>query len=54
MAGFSSLSSFAMVMFQGRPFPHLCALNADSPAASTAFAVSSRFATVTLPVGRQK
>jgi len=33
----SSLSSFIMVMFQGRLITRLCALNPDSPRASTAF-----------------
>jgi len=45
-----------MVMFQDRPFPRLCALNPDSPAASTAFVAISRFAAATLsvPVDQQK
>jgi len=53
-AGFSPLSSFVMVMFQGRPLARLCALNPDSAAASTAFVANSRFVAATLPVGRQK
>ena len=48
------MSSFAVVMFQGRLFPRLCALNLDSPAASTAFVANSRFVAATLHVGRQK
>ena len=43
MAEFPPLSSFGMVMFQGRPFARLSALNPDSPAASTAFVANSRF-----------
>ena len=43
MAEFPPLSSFVMVMFQRRPFARLCALNTDSPAASTAFEVNSHF-----------
>jgi len=56
VAGFPPLSTFAMVMFQDRPFPRLCALNPDSPAASTAFVAISRFAAATLsvPVDQQK
>ena len=45
---------FVMVMFQGKPFPHFCALNPDSPAASTAFVANSRFVVAALPVGHQK
>jgi len=43
-----------MVMFQGRPLDRLCALNPDSPAASTTFVAKSHFVPATLPVGRQK
>jgi len=53
VAGFPSLSSFVMVMFQGRPFPRLCALNPDGPAASAAFVANSHFVAATL-VGSQK
>jgi len=42
-AGIPPLSRFVMVMFQGRPFEHLCALNHDSPAARIAFVANSRF-----------
>jgi len=44
----SFLLSFVMVMFQGRLFPRLCALNPDTPTASTAFVVKSRFVPATL------
>jgi len=56
VAGFPPLSTFAMVMFQDRPFTHLCALNPDSPAASTAFVAISGFVATTLsvPVDQQK
>jgi len=54
VAGFPPLSSFVMVMFQGRPLDCLCALNSDSPAASTTFAAKSRFVPATLLVGLQK
>ena len=54
VAGFPPLSSFLMVMFQGRLFPHLLALNPDSPAASTTFVANSRFVAASLPGGRQK
>jgi len=43
-----------MVMFEGRSLAHLCALNPDSPATSTAFVVNSRFVPASLPVGYQK
>jgi len=43
-----------MVMFEGRPLARLCALNPDSPAASTAFVANSHFVADTLPVGRHK
>jgi len=43
VAGFSPSSSFVMVMFRGRPFPCLCALNPDSSAASTVFVANFRF-----------
>jgi len=43
-----------MVMFQGRPFPRLCALNPDGPAANTVFVANSRFVAPALPDGRQK
>jgi len=39
--GFSPLSLFAMVMFEGRPFARLCALNQDRPAKSTALVANS-------------
>jgi len=42
-----------MVMFQGRPLARLCALNPDSPAASTAFTADAHFVPANLPVGRQ-
>jgi len=42
VAGFPSLSPF-MVMFQGKPLARLCALNPNSPRASTAFVANSRF-----------
>jgi len=48
------LSSFVMVMFQGRPFLRLCELNPDSPAATTVFVANSTFVAATLAVGRQK
>jgi len=32
-----------MVVFEGKPFARLCALNPDNPAASTAFVANSRF-----------
>jgi len=32
----------------------LCALNPDSPTASTAFLTNSRFVPASLPIGRQK
>ena len=51
---FPPLSSFDVVMFQGRPFARLSALNSDSPAASTAFVANSLFVPATLPVGGQK
>jgi len=51
-AGFPPLSLFVIVMVQGRPFPCLCALNPDSPAASTAFVANYCFVPATLPVGR--
>ena len=53
-AGFPPLSSFVMVMFQGRLFARLCGLNPDSPGANTAFLANSRFVPASLPVGRQK
>ena len=53
-AGFPPLLSFVTLMFQGRPFPCLCALNPDSPVASTAFVANSRFVPATLLFGRQK
>jgi len=53
VAGFLPLSSFVAVMFLWRLFPHLCALNPDSPAASTALVANSRFVAASLPVGRQ-
>jgi len=53
-AGFPPLSSFVMVMFQGRPLARLCALNPDSPVASTTFVANSRFVAADLPIGRQK
>ena len=43
MAEFPPLSSFVMVMFQGRIFSRLCGLNPDSPGVSTAFLANSRF-----------
>jgi len=39
-----------MVMFQGRRFSRLCALNPDSPATNTAFVANSRFVPASLPV----
>jgi len=54
MARFALLSSFVMVMFQGKLFARLFGLNPDSSAASTAFVANSRFFPATLPVGRQK
>jgi len=54
VAGFPTLSSFVMIMFQVRPFLHLCALNPDSLTASTVFVANSRFVAATLPVGHQK
>jgi len=51
---FPRLSSFVMVMFQGRLFSPLCGLNPDSPGASTAFLDHSRFVPDSRPVGRQK
>ena len=53
-AGFLPLSSFVMFMSQGRLFTHLCGLNPDSPAASTALDVDSRFVPASLPVDHQK
>ena len=41
-------------MFVGKLFAHLCGLNPDSPAASTALDVDSRFVPASLPVGRRK
>jgi len=43
-------------MSKGMPFARLCAcaLNPDTPAASTAFLAKSRFVPASLPVGRQK
>jgi len=32
-----------MVVFKGKPFARLCALNPDMPAASTAFVANSHF-----------
>ena len=43
MAGIPPLSPFVMVMFKERPFARLCALNPDSPVASTAFVANYRF-----------
>ena len=54
VTGFPILSSFVVVMFQGRPFGRLRGLNIDSPAACTAFVANSRFLPPGLSVGRQK
>ena len=54
VAGFPPVSSFDMVMFQGRLFARLCGLNPESPGASTAFVANSRFVPASRPVGRQK
>ena len=43
MAGISTLSPFVMVMFEGRPFARLYALQSDSPVASTAFVANYHF-----------
>ena len=43
VAEFPPLSSFGMVMFQGRLFVRLCGLNPDSSGASTAFGANSSF-----------
>jgi len=51
------VSSFVIVCYGyvlGELISRLCALNPDSPAASTTFVANSRFVTATLPVGRQK
>jgi len=49
----SSISSFVMVMFQGRPLARLCALNPGSPGESTVFEANSRFvAAVVDPTGQ--
>ena len=54
VAGFLPLSSFVMFMSHRRLFIHLCGLNPDSPAASTALDVDSRFVPASLPVDHQK
>jgi len=54
VAIFPPLSSFVMAMFQGRLLPRLCALNPDSPTASTAFVANSHFVVASPLVGRQK
>jgi len=54
MAEFPPLSSFVMVMIQGRLFAHLCVLKPGNPAASTAFVANPRFVPATLRVGHQK
>ena len=54
VAGFLPSLSFVMVMFQGRPFARLSALNTDSPTACTAFVANSHFVPASLPVVRQK
>ena len=54
VAGFPPLSSFGMVMFQGRLFTGQYGLNPDGPWSSTAFVACSRFVTPSLPVGRKK
>jgi len=54
VAAYPPLSSFLMVMFQGRLFVRLCEFNPDNPLASTAFVANSRFVPTNLPVGHQK
>jgi len=51
---FPPFSLVVMVIFQGRPFPHLRGLNPDSPTANTGFVANSRFVPASIPVGRQK
>jgi len=57
-SGFSGwVSTFIIVCYgyiSGTPLACLCALNPDSPAASTAFVANSRFVPASLPVGRLK
>jgi len=51
------VSSFIIVCYGyvwGRPLARLCALNPDSPTASTAFVANIRFVPACLLVGRQK
>jgi len=50
---FPPLSSFVVIMFQGRLFARVGGLKPDSPAASTAFVANSRFVPASFPVGRQ-
>ena len=48
MAVFPRLSQFVMVVLDGRPLARLCALNPDSPEASTAFVANFRFVPASL------
>jgi len=50
------VSSFIIICYgyvSGEFFFHLCALNSDRPAASTAFVANSHFVAVTPLVGRR-